>query len=50
MLHTYLSDSEDKYSNAVKQALNVSIENNCGNYEQIKAIALAYSSNQECFV
>ena len=34
----------------MKQALKVSIENKCSNYEQMKAIARAYSSNQECFV
>ena len=34
-------------SNAMKQALKVSIENNCGNHEQVKAIAHAYSSSRE---
>ena len=43
----YFSRSEDKRSNAIKQALKVSIENKCGNYQQIKAIARAYSSNRE---
>ena len=41
----YLSKSEDICSNAMKQALKVSIENKCSNYEQVKAIARAYSSN-----
>ena len=50
MLYTYLSKSEDKCYNAMKQALNISIENNCGNYEQIKARAHAYFSNQKCSV
>ena len=46
----YLSKSEDICSNAMKQALKVSIENKCSNYEQVKAIACAYSSNWECSV
>ena len=44
----YLSKSEDTCSNAMKQALKVSIENKCSNYEQMTAIACAYSSNREC--
>ena len=39
----YLSKSEDTCSNAMKQALKVSIENKCSNYDQMKAIACAYS-------
>ena len=41
----YLGKSEDTCSSAMKQALKVSIENKCSNYEQVKAIARAYSSN-----
>ena len=43
----YLSKSEDTCSNAMKQAIKVSIENKCSNYEQMKAIARIYSSNRE---
>ena len=43
----YLGKSEDTCSSAMKQALKVSIENKCSNYEQMKAIARAYSSNRE---
>ena len=34
----------------MKQALKVSIENKCSNYEQMMAIARAYSSNLKCSV
>ena len=44
----YLSMPEDSCSNAMKRALQLSIENKCSNYEQMKAIARAYSSNREC--
>ena len=43
----YLSKSEDTCSSAMKQAIKVSIENKCSNYEQMKAIARIYSSNRE---
>ena len=39
----YLSKSEDTCSNAMKQAIKVSIENKCSNYEQMKAKTRAYS-------
>ena len=41
----YFSKSEDTCSSAMKQALKISIENKCSNYEQMKVIAHAYSSN-----
>ena len=44
-MHAYLSKSEDTYSNAMKQALKASIKNKCSDYEQMKAISRAYSSN-----
>ena len=46
-MFAYLSKSEDTCSNAMKQAIKVSIENKCSNYEQMKAIARIYSSNRE---
>ena len=46
----YLSKSEDNCSYAMKQALKVSIENKGSNYDQMKATAPAYSSNQGCSV
>ena len=49
-MRAYLSKSEDTCSNAMKQALKVSIENKCSNYEQMKAITRTYSSNRECSV
>ena len=46
-MHAYLSKSENTYSNAMKQALKASIKNKCSDYEQMKAISRAYSSNWE---
>ena len=46
----YLGKSGDTCSNAMKQALKLSIENKCNNYEQMKTIVCAYSSNRKCFV
>ena len=46
----YLGKSGDTCSNAMKQALKLSIENKCSNYEQMKTIVCAYSSNRECSV
>ena len=45
----YLSKSEDTCSNAMKQALKVSTETKCGNYEQIKArVCLSFKSRMFC--
>ena len=46
----YLGKSGDTCSHAMKQALKLSIENKCNNYEQMKTIVCAYSSNRKCFV
>ena len=43
-MFAYLSKSEDSCAKALK----VSIENKCSNYEQMKAIVLAYSSSRKC--
>ena len=47
-MYLYLSKSEESYSYAMKQTLNISIENKENSYEQMKAIAQAYASNREC--
>ena len=44
-MYAYLSKSEDTYSNAMKKALKASIKSKCSDYEQMKAISRAYSSN-----
>ena len=46
----YLSKTEDSCSNAMKQALTESIEKRQNNFDQMRAIALAYASNRECSV
>ena len=46
--HANLSKSEASCSYAMKQTLKISIENKDNSYEQMKAIAQGYASNQEC--
>ena len=47
---SYLSKSEDTCTQAVRQALDESLENKNSNYEQMRAIAHAYATNRECSV
>ena len=44
----YLSKTEDSCSNAIKQALTESIDRRQNNFDQMRVIAHAYTSNQEC--
>ena len=46
----YLSKSEESCSYVMKQALKIFIKNEENSYEQMKAIAQAYTSNLECSV
>ena len=46
----YLSKSEETCSQAMKHALRESIVKKQGNYEQMRAVAHAYSSSRECSV
>ena len=46
----YLSKSEETCSQAMKHALRESTEKKQGNYEQMCAVAHAYSSSRECSV
>ena len=49
-IYAYLSKSEESCSYEMKQALKISLENKENSYEQIKTMAQAYASNQECSV
>ena len=40
---SYLSKQEDECSQAMKQAVKEAVENNLGNYQQMKSVAHAYS-------
>ena len=47
---SYLSKPEDTCTQAMRQALDESLENKSSNYEQVRAIAHAYATNRECSV
>ena len=44
----YFSKTEDRCSQAIKQAVNDAFENNMHHHDTIKIIPKAYLSNQEC--